>query len=48
MKIDNIDKFLIIDHKNKIISQKRELNPPSFNDRFRCEIRKKYPDYELK
>jgi hypothetical protein len=48
MKIDNIDKFLIIDHKNKIISQKRELNPPSFNARFKDKVREKYPDYELK
>jgi hypothetical protein len=48
MKTDNIDKFLIIDHKNKIISQKRELNPPSFNARFRDKVREKYPDYELK
>jgi hypothetical protein len=47
-KTDNIDKLLNIDHKNKIISQKRELNPPSFNARFRNKVREKYPDYELK
>jgi hypothetical protein len=47
-KTDNIDKLLIIDHNNKVITQKRELNPPSFNARFRGEVREKYPDYELK
>jgi hypothetical protein len=47
-KTDNVDKLLNIDHSNKIITQKRELNPPSFNARFRNEVREKYPDYELK
>lgn len=47
-KTDDMDKLLVIDHSNKIISQKRELNPPSFNARFRDKVRKKYPDYELK
>jgi hypothetical protein len=46
--IDNIDKLLNIDHLNKIITQKRELNPPTFNGRFRDKVREKYPDYELK
>ena len=47
-KPNSIDKLLNIDHNNKIITQKRELNPPSFNARFRNEVRCKYPDYELK
>ena len=47
-KIDNMCKLLIIDHINKVITQKRELNPPSFNGRFRDRVREKYPDYELK
>ena len=47
-KINSIDKLLIIDHTNKSITQKRELNPPSFNARFRGKVREKYPDYELK
>lgn len=42
------DKLLTIDHINKIITQKRQLNPPTFNARFRDEIKEKYPDYELK
>jgi hypothetical protein len=48
MKLDNIDKLLNINHNNKVITQKRELNPPSFNARFRDKVREKYPDYELK
>jgi len=47
-KTDSIDKLLIIDHTNKVITQKRELNPPTFNGRFRDKVREKYPDYELK
>lgn len=47
-KQNNIDKFLFIDHINKIIKQKTQLNPPSFNARFRDKVREKYPDYELK
>ncbi len=47
-KTDNIDKLLIIDHINKVITQKRELNPPTFNGRFRDKVREKYPDYDLK
>jgi hypothetical protein len=47
-KTDNIDKLLNIDHNNKVIIQKRELNPPTFNSRFRNKVREKYPDYELK
>jgi hypothetical protein len=47
-KTNNIDKLLNIDHNNKIITQKRELNPPSFNARFRNEVKEKYPDYQLK
>jgi hypothetical protein len=46
-KTDNIDKLLIIDHINKVITQKRELNPPAFNARFRDKVREKYPDYEI-
>ena len=45
---DSIDKFLIIDHTNMVIIQKREFNPSSFNARFRSKVREKYPDYELK
>lgn len=45
---DNIDKFIFVDHVNKIIIQKREFNPPTFNARFRDKVREKYPDYELK
>mgnify|MGYP006952883626 FL=1 len=47
-KTDSMNKLLIIDHINKVITQKRELNPPSFNGRFRDKIRDEYPDYELK
>ena len=47
-KPDSIDKLLNIDHNNKVITQKRELNPPSFNARFRGKVREKYPGYELK
>ena len=47
-KPDTIDKLLNIDHNNRVITQKRELNPPSFNARFRGKVREKYPDYELK
>ena len=47
-KQNNIDKLLNIDHNNKIITQKRELNPPSFNARFRNKVKEKYPEYELK
>jgi hypothetical protein len=47
-KQDNIDKLLFIDHINKVISQKTQLNPPSLNSRFRDKVREKYPDYELK
>ncbi len=47
-KINSIDKLLIIDHTNKSITQKRELNPPTFNCRFRDKVKQKYPDYELK
>lgn len=47
-KTDSIEKLLIIDHINKIIIQKRELNPPTFNSRFRDKVREKYPDYDLK
>lgn len=43
-----IDKLLNIDHINKVITQKRELNPPTFNSRFRDKVMEKYPDYELK
>lgn len=45
---ENIDKFLIIDHNTKVITQKRGLNPPTFNCLFRDKVRQKYPDYELK
>ena len=47
-KIDNIDKLLIIDYNTKVITQKRELNPPTFNCLFRDKVKQKYPDYELK
>jgi len=47
-KPDSIDKLLNIDHSNRVITQKRELNPPTFNGRFRDKVREKYPDYELK
>ncbi len=47
-KTNNMDKLLIIDHNTKVITQKRELNPPTFNCRFRDKVRQKYPDYELK
>lgn len=46
--IKRIEKLLDIDHTNKIITQKRELNPPSVNARFRSEVKKLYQDYELK
>jgi hypothetical protein len=47
-KKNNISKLLIINHNDKTITQKRELNPPTFNARFRDNVRKKYPTYELK
>lgn len=47
-KPDSIDKLLILDHTDKIITKKRELNPPIFNARFRDKVREKYPNYELK
>tara|TARA_B110000503_G_scaffold13789_1_gene18665 strand:- start:1029 stop:1178 length:150 start_codon:yes stop_codon:yes gene_type:complete len=47
-KINKIEKLLNIDHNNKVITQKRELNPPTFNARFRDKVREEYPDYELK
>lgn len=47
-KTNKIEKLLIIDHNNKVITQKRELNPPTFNARFRDKVREEYPDYELK
>ena len=47
-KPDKIDKLLNIDHDKKIITQKRELNPPSFNGFFKNKVREKYPNYELK
>ena len=47
-KIDNIDKLLIIDYNTKVITQKRELNPPTWNCHFRSRVKQKYPDYELK
>ena len=47
-KTDNMDKLLISDHNTKVITQKRELNPPTFNSRFRDRVKQKYPDYELK
>lgn len=47
-KTDDIDKLLNIDHNNKTINQKRQLNPPTFNARFRDKVRGEYPDYELK
>ena len=48
MEFKNMKKLLVIDHTNKIIEQKRELNPPTFNARFRDKVREQYPDYELK
>ena len=48
MEFKNMKKLLIIDHANKTITQKRELNPPTFNSRFRDKVREQYPDYELK
>lgn len=47
-KTDNMDKLLIIDHNTKVITQKRILNPPTFNGQFRDRVKQKYPDYELK
>jgi hypothetical protein len=47
-KTNKIEKLLNIDHNNKVITQKRELNPPTFNARFRDKVRDEYPDYELK
>ena len=44
----NMKKLLVIDHTNKTIEQKRELNPPTFNARFRDKVREEYPGYELK
>ena len=44
----NMKKLLVIDHTNKTIEQKRELNPPTFNARFRDKVREQYPGYELK
>jgi hypothetical protein len=46
-KTNKIEKLLNIDHNNKVITQKRELNPPTFNARFRDKVREEYPDYDL-
>jgi len=35
------------DHKNKLIFQTRELNPPSSNARFRDKLRSEHPDYTV-
>jgi hypothetical protein len=48
MEFRNMKKLLVIDHTNKTIEQKRELNPPTFNARFRDKVREQYPGYELK
>jgi hypothetical protein len=47
-KTNKIEKLLNIDHNNKVITQKRELNPPTFNARFRDKVREEYPDYDLR
>jgi hypothetical protein len=47
-KLNRIEKLLNIDRINKVITQKRELNPPTFNALFRDRVKKNYPDYELK
>ena len=48
MEFKNMKKLLVIDHTNKTIEQKRELNPHTFNARFRDKVREQYPGYELK
>ena len=48
MEFKNMKKLLVIDHTNKTIEQKRELNTPTFNARFRDKVREQYPGYELK
>ena len=48
MEFKNMKKLLVIDHTNKTIEQKRELNPPTFNARFSDKVREQYPGYELK
>jgi hypothetical protein len=47
-KLNKIEKLLNIDRINKVITQKRELNPPTFNALFRDRVKENYPDYELK
>ena len=47
MEFKNMKKLLIFDHVNKTIKQKRELNPPSWNGRFRDKVKEEYPDYTL-
>jgi hypothetical protein len=47
-KLNRIEKLLNIDRINKVITQKRELNPPTFNALFRDRVKENYPDYELK
>lgn len=40
--------LIVISHKDKTVTQVRDLNPPSVNARFRDKIRREYPDYKLK
>ena len=49
MKFDkkSMDKLLIINHEKKTIIQTRQLNPPSWNGRFRDRVKEEYPDYIL-
>lgn len=35
------------DHKNKLIFQTRELNPPTTNARFRDKLKREYPEYTV-
>jgi len=35
------------DHKNKLIFQTRELNPPTANARFKNKLRRDHPDYTV-
>ena len=44
-KTGNIDKLLNIDFINKVIFQKRKLNPPTFNAQFRDKVKKNLIKY---
>ena len=41
----NFKRLLSINKKDKIVTQKRILAPPTLNSMFRDAVREEYPDY---